>query len=200
MKGRVDMAGAALMALLLAPWLGPGLVLGTAQASEDAHDHSGVHEFHETMEELGEHTEQIVKAINHEDWQWVAEEARAIAEHPRPPAEERQRIMAFAGDRRAEFQQADHAAHEAAATLADVADAGDGREVIRAFADLQASCLACHASFRDDFRQHFYMGKQGENRGQDGEVPGRRGRVSWMKEGRLVFLPSWPGRAAFFVP
>lgn len=154
MEGRVDKAVAGLMALLLAP----GLALGTAQASEDEHDASGVHEFHETMEELGEHTEQIVKAINHEEWQWVAKEARAIAEHPRPPAEERKRIMAFAGDRRAEFQKADHAAHDAAATLAGMADAGDGREVIRAFADLQATCLDCHASFRDDFRQHFYVG------------------------------------------
>ncbi|MFI9655060.1 cytochrome c [Guyparkeria sp. GHLCS8-2] len=155
MKGRVEKA-AGLMALLLVP----GLALGTAQASEDEHDASGVHEFHEIMEELGEHTEQIVKAINHEDWQWVAKEARAIAEHQRPPAEERKRIMAFAGDRRVEFQEIDHAAHEAAATLADVADAGDGREVIRAFADLQATCLDCHASFRDDFRQHFYMGSK----------------------------------------
>ncbi|WP_322520311.1 cytochrome c [Guyparkeria halophila] len=159
MKGHVDKAVAGLMALLLILWLAPALALGTAQASEDEHDHSGVHEFHETMEELGEHTEQIVKAINHEDWQWVAKEARAIAEHPRPPAEERKRIMAFAGDRRAEFQKADQAAHAAAATLADVADTGDGREVIRAFADLQATCLDCHASFRDDFRQHFYVDK-----------------------------------------
>ena len=159
MKGRVETVVLGLTALLLAPWLIAGLALGTAQASEDEHDDGGVHEFHETMEELGEHTEQIMKAINHEDWQWVAKEARAIAEHPRPPAEERGRIMAFAGDRRAEFQEADHAAHEAAATLAEAADTGDGREVIRAFADLQASCLDCHASFRDDFRQHFYMGK-----------------------------------------
>ncbi|MFI9651806.1 cytochrome c [Guyparkeria halopsychrophila] len=155
LKGCVEKAAAGVMALLLAP----GLVWGTAQASEDERDHSGVHEFHETMEKLGEHTEQIVKAINHEDWQWVAKEARAIAEHPSPPAEERKRIMAFAGDRRAEFQEVDHAVHESAATLAEVADTEDGREVIRAFADMQASCLDCHASFRDDFRQHFYVGK-----------------------------------------
>lgn len=155
MKGRVDKVVAGLVVLLLAP----GLAVGTVQASEDEHDHSGVHEFHETMEELGEHTEQIVKAINYEDWKWVAKEARSIAEHPSPPAEERKRIMAFAGDRRAEFQEADHATHDAAATLADVADTGDGREVIRAFADLQATCLDCHASFRNDFREHFHLGE-----------------------------------------
>lgn len=145
--------------LLLVPCLASGLALSTVQASEDKHEDSGVHEFHETMEELGEHSERIVKAINHEDWQWVAREARAIADHPRPPVEERERIMAFAGERRAEFQETDHAAHEAAATLADVAEMGNGRDVIRAFADLQATCLDCHASFRDDFRQHFYMDK-----------------------------------------
>ncbi len=46
LKGCVEKAAAGVMALLLAP----GLVWGTAQASEDERDHSGVHEFHETME------------------------------------------------------------------------------------------------------------------------------------------------------
>ncbi|TKA89475.1 cytochrome C [Guyparkeria sp. SB14A] len=157
MKGFLERSMVGLLAVLLLPAM--NLAVGQAQASEDEHDHAGVHEFHETMEALGEHTERIVKAINHEDWRWVAKEARAIADHPRPPAEERQRIMAFAGDRRAEFQDYDHAAHQAAADLADVAAMEDGREVIRAFADLQATCLDCHASFREDFRAHFYAGK-----------------------------------------
>lgn len=132
---------------------------GPLAASEDGDDHGGVHEFHETMEGLGEHTQRIVSAINHEDWKWVAREADAIAEHPRPPKEERQRVMAFAGERKAEFQEYDHEAHAAAAELADIAGEGDGREVINAFARLQTTCLDCHAHFRHDFREHFYVNK-----------------------------------------
>ncbi len=126
---------------------------GPLAASEDG----GVHGFHETMEALGEHSQRIVSAINHEDWEWVVREAEAIAEHPRPPMAERRRIMAFAGERKAEFQEYDHEAHAAAAELADIAAEGDGREVINAFARLQTTCLDCHSNFRDDFRQHFYM-------------------------------------------
>lgn len=134
---------------------------GPLAASEDEDDHGGVHEFHETMEELGEHTQRIVSAINREDWEWVAREAEAIAEHPRPPKEERQRIMAFAGERKAEFQEYDQETHAAAAELADIAAEGDGREVINTFARLQTTCLDCHANFRGDFRQHFYLNKDG---------------------------------------
>ena len=142
----------ALAALML-----PVMLAGPASASEDENDHGGVHEFHEMMEELGEHTQRIVQAINHEDWAWVAREARMVADHPRPPAEQRQRIKAFTGDRHARFAEYDKGVHSTAAELADIAEQGDGREVINAFARLQASCLDCHATFRDDFREHFYM-------------------------------------------
>ncbi|WP_197408199.1 MULTISPECIES: cytochrome c [unclassified Guyparkeria] len=145
--------GGALFVLLMVP----ALLAGPVGASEDEDDHGGVHEFHEIMEELGEHTQRIVQAINHEDWAWVAREARLIADHPRPPAEERAKIKAFTGDRHAEFAKYDKAVHQTAAELAEVAEQEDGREVINAFARLQSSCLDCHASFRDDFRQHFYM-------------------------------------------
>ena len=135
----------------------PAMMAAPVVASDDDHDHGGVHEFHEMMEELGEHTQRIVQAINHEDWAWVAREARMIADHPRPPAEERKKLKAFTGDRHAKFAQYDKAVHRTAASLADVAEQEDGREVINAFARLQSSCLDCHAAFREDFRQHFYM-------------------------------------------
>ncbi|MDG4867822.1 cytochrome c [Guyparkeria sp. 1SP6A2] len=148
-RGSLAVVAAAILPLTFA---GP-----LAASEEDGH--GGVQEFHETMEELGEHTQRIVSAINHENWEWVAREAEAIAEHPRPPKEERQRIMAFAAERKAEFQEYDHEVHAAAAELSDIAAEGDGREVINAFARLQTTCLDCHANFRDDFRQHFYMDK-----------------------------------------
>ncbi|MCL7743759.1 cytochrome c [Guyparkeria hydrothermalis] len=130
---------------------------GPAIGSEGEDRHDRVHEFHEMMEQLGEHTQRIVQAINHEDWEWVASEARAIAEHSRPPAEERRRIRAFTGDRHAKFAEYDKAVHSDAAELAESADEGDGREVINAFARLQTSCLDCHGAFRAEFRRHFYL-------------------------------------------
>ena len=135
----------------------PAMMAVPASASEEDHDHGGVHEFHEMMEELGEHTQRIVQAINHEDWAWVAREAGMIADHPRPPAEERKQLKAFTGDRHARFAEYDKAVHATAAELAEIAEQGEGREVINAFARLQVSCLDCHASFREDFRQHFYV-------------------------------------------
>ena len=139
----------------------PGLVLavmlaGPAWASEDGHGHGGVHEFHEIMEELDKHSQRIVQGINREEWEWVAREAQMIADHPRPSAEVRKRIKAFTGPRQARFAEYDKEVHSAAAELADTASQGEGREVINAFARLQASCLDCHAAFRDDFREHFY--------------------------------------------
>ena len=143
----------------LAVLLVSAFLAGPVGASENEDDHGGVHEFHEMMEELGEHTQRIVQAINHEDWAWVASEAQAIADHPRPPVEERQRLRAFTGDRHAKFAEPDEAVHRIAAEMADLARAKDGREVINAFARLQTSCLDCHATFREDFRQHFYVKK-----------------------------------------
>jgi len=145
-------------------WLGATLaglamaVGGPVAASEDEHGHEGPHEFHEMMEELGEATEDIVDAINHENWSLVAQRAGFIADHPRPPAEERRQLHAFLGERQAAFARHDRAVHEAAATVAQFAEAGEGRYVISAFADLQNRCLDCHTTFRQNFREYFYSG------------------------------------------
>ncbi|WP_410277105.1 hypothetical protein [Guyparkeria sp.] len=137
------------------------LMVGTpVLASEEEHAHEGPHEFHETMEELGEWTEGIVDAINHENWPRVAELAQSIADHPKPPADERRQLHEFAGDRLDEFQRYDRGAHEMAADVARFAEAGEGRYVISAFADLQNRCLDCHVNFRQDFREHFYAGNR----------------------------------------
>ena len=145
-------------------WLGTTLaglalaVAGPVAANEDEPGHQGPHAFHEMMEELGEATEDIVDAINHENWPLVAQRAGFIADHPRPPVEERRQLHRFLGDRQAAFARHDRAVHEAAATVARFAEAGEGRDVITAFADLQKRCLDCHTTFRQDFREHFYSG------------------------------------------
>lgn len=148
----------------MAHWPGTALVAaallagGAVSANEHEEEHEGPHEFHEMMEELGEATEDIVDAINHENWPQVAARAGFIADHPRPPVEERRQLHAFTGDRQAAFERHDRAVHEAAADVARFAEAGEGRYVISAFAELQNRCLDCHVDFRRDFREHFYSG------------------------------------------
>lgn len=113
------------------------------------------HEFHEIMEDLGDHMVGITEGITHEDWIRVAEHAEAVANHPRPPMTERVRIMAFAGTEVAQFKKYDNEVHEAASSLADEAAGGDGSAIIAAFGRLQNGCLDCHATFRSAYRKHF---------------------------------------------
>ena len=113
------------------------------------------HEFHEIMEDLGEHMVGITEGITHEDWIRVADHAQAIADHPRPPMTERVRIMAFAGTDVAKFKEFDNEVHDAAARLADEAAGGDGSAIIASFGRLQNGCLDCHAAFRTSYREHF---------------------------------------------
>ncbi len=113
------------------------------------------HEFHEIMEELGEHMVGITEGITHEDWIRVADHAQAIADHPRPPMTERVRIMVFAGTDVAKFKEFDNEVHDAAARLADEAAGGDGSAIIASFGRLQNGCLDCHAAFRTAYREHF---------------------------------------------
>ena len=113
------------------------------------------HDFHEIMEDLGDHMVRITEGITHEDWIRVAEHAEAIADHPRPPMTERTRIMAFAGTDVARFKEYDAEVHEAASALADKAAGGDGSAIIASFGRLQNGCLDCHATFRQAYRDHF---------------------------------------------
>ncbi|MDG4868591.1 cytochrome c [Guyparkeria sp. 1SP6A2] len=133
-------------------------LMGSAGALAEEERDGVPHEFHEIMEELGEHMVGITEGITHEDWIRVAEHAQAIADHPRPPMTERVRIMAFAGTDVAKFKEFDGEVHDAAARLADEAAGGDGSAIIASFGRLQNGCLDCHAAFRTTYRNHFLSG------------------------------------------
>lgn len=108
------------------------------------------------MRELGKGMQAVTDGISREDWQLVVETAPRIAEHPRPPLEERVRVLAFVGGNAERFKELDEQTHQAAKTLEQAAKRGDGQAVIASFAALQNSCLACHQNFRKPFVEHFY--------------------------------------------
>lgn len=108
------------------------------------------------MQQLGSNMQAVTGAIALEDWALVAQLAERIADHPEPPLLEKARVFAWLGTDVLKFRGLDGKVHEAAMSLHDVAKQGDGEGVINAFAKVQQSCLACHQSYRQSFRQHFY--------------------------------------------
>lgn len=108
------------------------------------------------MRDLGKNMQVVTDGISREDWELVARTAPLIAEHPQPPLAEKTRILAFVGTDVGKFRANDHKTHQAAQALRQAATQQDGPAVISSFATLQASCLACHQSFRKSFQAHFY--------------------------------------------
>jgi len=79
-----------------------------------------------------------------------------IAEHPQPPFTEKVRILTFVGSDVSRFKRLDAQTHQAAKELEQAASRGDGQAVIKSFAALQNSCLACHQNHRKPLVEHFY--------------------------------------------
>lgn len=111
------------------------------------------------MKDLGKHMQTIAGAIAYEDWVQVANTAPLIAAHPQPPIAEKARIISFMGGNMGKFKSFDMQTHEAAHEMEHAAHENNGVQVIAAFQKVQASCLACHQTFRSQFAEHFY-GKQ----------------------------------------
>ncbi len=108
------------------------------------------------MQDMGGEMAAIAGAISREEWRQVEESAMRIADHPRPPMEERSRIIGFLGKDMARFKGYDTKTHDIARQLAGAAAHEDGPAVISTFAALQRSCLECHRNFRKPIQEHFY--------------------------------------------
>ena len=108
------------------------------------------------MQELSKNMQAVTDAISREDWAKVAEIAPLIADHPKPPQQEKVRILSFMGTDAGRFKAFDGKTHQTAKELGEIASKRDGAAVISSFAALQNSCLACHQSFRRSFKRYFY--------------------------------------------
>ncbi len=113
-------------------------------------------ELRKIMWNLSKDMQIAVDGIVTENWQQVEQAAMRIADHPGPPPAEKERIVAFMASDMGKFKVHDDATHGTARELAKIAAKEDAQGVISTFSTLQATCLACHRSFRQSFQQHFY--------------------------------------------
>jgi cytochrome c556 len=107
----------------------------------------------ELMGALGERMGEIGEGIWREDFAAIAEAARYIAEHPKPPAAQRKRVISALGDDAPEFRAADKRVHTGSLALVEAAESGQMPAVVERYERLVEGCVACHARFRDRVRQ-----------------------------------------------
>ena len=101
------------------------------------------------MEQLGAQTGRLARAIMADDLPTAITAASAIADHPQPVPDERQRILAHSGADALAFRTANADVHDAAVAVRSAAEMGDRAALAVAFYRLADSCLSCHARLRD---------------------------------------------------
>ena len=108
------------------------------------------------MQQLGRDMQAVTGAIATEDWSTVAELSPKIARHAQPPMMEKLRILSWLDSDAGKFRGFDGEVHDAATAMEKAAMRGEGQAVIKAFSEVQLSCLGCHQEFRAPFIKHFY--------------------------------------------
>lgn len=104
------------------------------------------------MQQLESSWLELNSALLREDLTAAAVAAVAIADHPKPDAAERLRVLTLVGERAAEFRSWDSAVHDAASELARAASENDSKAAQSAYHKVLDGCLGCHRAFRDKFR------------------------------------------------
>lgn len=110
-------------------------------------------DFKEAMQSLNQSMLQVSDAVMREDYGAMAEAARFIAEHPRPPLQFRKRVMGILGPDAAGFKAVDHDVHQRASDLAAAAEREDLAGVMRHYLHLNQGCVDCHTAYRDRVRK-----------------------------------------------
>ena len=124
----------------------PLLMAGQVPASEEM-------SLQAIMQKLGQDMNRLNEAIFADDYAAMERSAAAIADHPRPPAEERARILGKLGEDAPRFRAADHNVHEAARALGDAASQQEMLQVLQFYHQLMQGCVACHTEFRPRLSQ-----------------------------------------------
>ena len=104
------------------------------------------------MQGLQENMDRISHALWVEDFEGLAVAAEAVADHPRVPAEEFERISGVLGPDMSRFGAADMAVHDLAVRLAEEARGNDLEAALATDAELRRGCAACHSEFRERLR------------------------------------------------
>ncbi len=108
------------------------------------------------MNELETRMEAIVRALSSGDFEAVESNARQIADHEKPPMEERQKIHGLLKEEANGFREIDYAVHQSAAKMAESARSQDYAGVVDNYRDVLHGCVKCHAGFRSRIVEHFY--------------------------------------------
>lgn len=95
---------------------------------------------------------QISRGLWLEDFDTIAAGADAVADHPRVPPEEFQRISSVLGEEMPSFGGMDTRVHDLAVRLAEEARGGQLGVVLSIDAELRQACVSCHATFRERLR------------------------------------------------
>jgi hypothetical protein len=84
-----------------------------------------------------------------DDFTKVAEGALAIAEHPRVPAADVERIAEELGAEMPVFTNFDVQVHELSLEMYEAARDGDRVAALEAYQGMVAACIACHTAYRE---------------------------------------------------
>lgn len=123
-----------------------GLLSTTSLVQAESTDLKGI------MQQLENSWLKLNSALLREDLTAVAVAAAAIADHPKPDATERLRVLTLVGDRAAEFRRWDSIVHDAAIELAGAASENDIKAAQSAYQEVLSGCLSCHRAFQHKFQ------------------------------------------------
>jgi hypothetical protein len=103
----------------------------------------------EIMQELRRDFLEVSDGFLLDDFDRVAEGALAIAEHPRIPPEQIERVAAELGPEMPVFKNFDVQVHELSLEIYKAAKDGDRAAAIAAYQGMVAACFDCHAAYRE---------------------------------------------------
>jgi hypothetical protein len=103
----------------------------------------------EIMQELRRDFLEVSDGFLLDDFDRVAEGALAIAEHPRIPPEQVERVAAELGPEMPVFKNFDVQVHELSLEIYKAAKDGDRAAAIAAYQGMVAACFDCHAAYRE---------------------------------------------------
>lgn len=103
--------------------------------------------------------EAIVRGLNYGDFEMIEARARAIADHDKPPMQERAKILSFLGEEAGDFKKGDAKVHDTAVKVAEAAAEQDYTKVVEGYGILLGGCVACHTKYRPRIVEHFKEGQ-----------------------------------------
>ena len=125
------------------------LLVGIAAVALPVTAVTGETSLKEIMQELRRNFLDVSDGFLLDDFDRVAEGALAIAEHPRIPPEQIERVASELGPEMPVFKNFDVQVHELSLDIYQAAKDGDRAAAIAAYQGMVAACFDCHAAYRE---------------------------------------------------